>query len=362
MNIVKNGMLILTQLAKTSPQIFSSVKVGDIVEGKVLDKSSRALLVDLGRHGTGVVYRGELQNARELVKSLEKGSPIHAKVIEVDNDDGFVELSLSEAGKQKAWGEVDEIRGKDEAFTVKITGFNKGGLITAVKGIPAFLPVSQLAADHYPKVVSADKTEIGAALQKLVGEEISVKVIDANPRAGKLILSEKEATEISSRELAKNYEVGQVVDGVVSGVADFGVFVKFVDNPAVEGLIHVSELDYRIIENPKDVVKVDDVVKAKIVDIKDGKISLSLKALKVDPWLVVANKYSEDQEVAGKVYMFNPFGAIINLDDTYQGYVHVTEFGGAEEMKKHLAVGKEYSFVIDGVKPAERKITLKLKK
>ena len=218
-------------------------------------------------------------------------------------------------------GRVDELRGKDEAFTVKITGFNKGGLITSVKGIPAFLPVSQLAADHYPKAVSAERTEIGVALQKLVGEEISVKVIDANPRMGKLILSEKEATEISSRELAKNYEVGQVVDGLVSGVADFGVFVKFVDNPAVEGLIHVSELDYRIIENPKDVVKVDDVVKAKIMDIKDGKISLSLKAMKVDPWLVVADTYSENQGVKGKVYMFNPFGAIINLDETYQGYV-----------------------------------------
>ncbi|MEK7089899.1 MAG: S1 RNA-binding domain-containing protein [Patescibacteria group bacterium] len=362
MNIAKNGTLILTQLTKTSPQIFSSVKVGDLVDGTVLDKSSRALLVDLGRHGTGVVYRGELQNARELVKSLDTGSPIHAKVIEVDNDDGFIELSLSEAGKQKAWGEVDELRGKDEAFTVKITGFNKGGLITSVKGIPAFLPVSQLAADHYPKAVSAERTEIGVALQKLVGEEISVKVIDANPRMGKLILSEKEATEISSRELAKNYEVGQVVDGLVSGVADFGVFVKFVDNPAVEGLIHVSELDYRIIENPKDVVKVDDVVKAKIMDIKDGKISLSLKAMKVDPWLVVADTYSENQGVKGKVYMFNPFGAIINLDETYQGYVHVTEFGSVEEMKKHLAVGNEYSFVIDAVKPTERKITLKMKK
>lgn len=362
MNIVKNGILMLTQLAKTAPQIFSSVKVGDLIEGTVLDKSSRAMILDLGKHGTGVVYRGELQNARELVKTLEVGSKIHAKVLDVDNDEGYVELSLAEAGKQKAWGEVDDIRGRDEAFTVKITGFNKGGLVANVKGIPAFLPVSQLAAEHYPKVASGERTEIGNALQKLVGQEITVKVIDANPRAGKLIISEKEATEISSRELVKNYKVGQDIDGVVSGVADFGAFVKFVDNPSVEGLIHVSELDYRIVENPKDVVKVDDVIKARIVDIKDGKISLSLKALKSDPWLVVATKYAEGQEVMGKVYMFNPFGAIINIDETYQGYVHVTEFGSAEEMRKHLTVGKEYPFVIENVKPAERKIALKIKK
>lgn len=362
MNIVKNGMLILNQLAKSNPQVFSSIKVGDLVEGTVFDKGSRMMLVDLGRHGTGAVYRGELQNARELVKSVDIGGKIHAKVLEVDNDEGYVELSLAEAGKQKAWGEVDELKGKDEAFTVKITGFNKGGLIANVKGISAFLPVSQLAGEHYPKATTAERTEISGALQRLVGADISVKIIDANVRTGKLIISEKEATEISSRELVKNYTVGQVIEGVVSGVADFGAFVKFMDNPSVEGLIHVSELDYRIVENPKDVVKVDEAVKAKIIEIKDGKISLSLKALKEDPWTIVTNRYKDGQEVTGKVYMFNPFGAIVNLDDTYQGYVHVTEFGGAEEMRKQLAVGKEFHFTIDTVKPAERRISLKFKK
>jgi small subunit ribosomal protein S1 len=362
MNIVKNGMLILNQLAKSNPQIFSSIKVGDLVEGEVFDKGSRVMLVDLGRHGTGAVYRGELQNARELVKSVDIGGKIHAKVLEVDNEDGYVELSLAEAGKQKAWGEVDELKGKDEAFVVKITGFNKGGLIANIKGISAFLPVSQLSGEHYPKATTAERTEIGSALQRLVGTELSVKIIDANVRTGKLIISEKEATEISSRELVKNYQVGQTIEGIVSGVADFGAFVKFVDNPAVEGLVHVSELDYRIVENPKDVVKVDEVIKAKIIEIKDGKISLSLKALKEDPWTIVMNKYKEGQEITGKVYLFNPFGAVINLDDTYQGYVHVTEFGGAEEMRKSLTVGKEYPFTIESVKPQERRISLKAKK
>ncbi len=362
MNIVKNGMLILNQLSKSAPQVFSSIKVGDLVEGTVFSKGSRMLLVDLGRHGTGAVYRGELQNARELVKSVGLGGKIHAKVLEVDNEDGYVELSLAEAGKQKAWGEVDELKGKDEAFTVRVTGFNKGGLIANVKGLAAFLPVSQLAGEHYPKATTAERTEVTSALQRMVGMDITVKIIDANVRTGKLIISEKEATEVSSRELAKNYTVGQVIEGIISGVADFGAFVKFTDNPAVEGLIHVSELDYRIVENPKDVVKVDEVVKAKIIEIKDGKISLSLKALKEDPWTVVMNHYKEGQEVTGKVYMFNPFGAIVSLDNTYQGYVHVTEFGGAEEMRKVLAVGKEHKFTIDSVKPQERRIILKAKK
>ncbi len=362
MNIVKNGMLLLAQLVKTAPQLFSPLKVGDLVEGKIIEKSSNCLLIDLGRHGTGVVYRGELQNARDLVKSVEVGGIINGKIVEIDNEQGYIELSLTEAGRQKAWQEIDETKGKDEAFMVKPTGYNKGGLIVSVKGIGAFLPVSQLSNDHYPKLGVGDKTEIASALQKLVGEEISVKIIDANQRNGKLIVSEKEAVEVSSRELVKNYEVGQVVEVIVSGVADFGVFVKFVDNPAVEGLIHVSELDYRVVENPKEIVKVDEVVKAKIVEIKDGKISLSLKTLKEDPWQVNAARYKEGEAVQGTVYMFNPFGAIINLDSEMQGYVHVTDFGGADEMKKELTVQKEYAFIIVSVKPDEKRITLKLVK
>lgn len=362
MNIVKNGMLLLAQLVKTAPQLFSPLKVGDLVEGKIIEKSSNCLLIDLGRHGTGVVYRGELQNARDLTKSVEVGDVINGKIVEIDNEEGYVELSLTEAGRQKAWQEIDETKGKDESFIVKPTGYNKGGLIVSVKGISAFLPVSQLSGDHYPKLGVGDKTEIASALQKLVGEEISVKIIDANPRNGKLIVSEKEAVEVSSRELVKNYEVGQVVEVIVSGVADFGVFVKFVDNPAVEGLIHVSELDYRIVENPKEIVKVDEVVKAKILEIKDGKISLSLKALKEDPWQANAERYKAGDTVRGMVYMFNPFGAIINLDSEMQGYVHVTDFGGAEEMKKELSLHKEYAFTVDDVKQDEKRITLKLSK
>ncbi|MFA5870495.1 MAG: S1 RNA-binding domain-containing protein [Candidatus Paceibacterota bacterium] len=362
MNIVKNGMLMLAQLVKTAPQLFSPLKVGDLVEGKIIEKSSNRILLDLGKNGTGVVYRGELQNARDLVRSVECGGVINGKVVEIDNGEGYVELSLTEAGRQKAWQEIDELKGKDEAFAVKPTGYNKGGLIVNIRGVGAFLPVSQLSIDHYPKIGVGDRTDIASALQKLVGEEIIVKIIDANQRNGKLIVSEKEAVEISSRELVKNYSVGQVIEAIVSGVADFGVFVKFVDNPSVEGLIHVSELDYCVVENPKEIVKIDEVIKAKIMEIKDGKISLSIKVLKEDPWAASAERYKEGLTVQGTVYMFNPFGAVINIDKETQGYVHVTDFGGAEEMKKELIPQKEYTFVVESIKPEERRINLKLVK
>ncbi|MDI6734333.1 MAG: S1 RNA-binding domain-containing protein [Patescibacteria group bacterium] len=361
MNGNKNNNALISQLIKIEPSLFSLLKIGDLVEGRVLENRANMLVVDLGRLGTGVVYRIEVQNAKESVKNLKLGDTIHAKVIDPDNKEGFVELSLSEAGKQKAWAEVQELKEKDEPIKIKFSAFNKGGLTGFLSGLQTFLPVSQLSTEHYPKVAIDNKTGFSQALELLVGQELTVKIIEANPRNNKLIVSEREASEVSTRELVKNYSIGQVVEGIVSGVADFGVFVRFTDNPAVEGLIHISELSHRIIENPKEVVKVDDVVKVKITEIKDGKVSLSLKALVSDPWLNLGSHYKEGREVKGVVYSFNPFGAIIDLDKDFQGQLSVTEFGGVEEMKKQLIQGKEYHFVIESIKLEERRIILKFK-
>jgi small subunit ribosomal protein S1 len=164
------------------------------------------------------------------------------------------------------------------------------------------------------------------------------------------------------KELLSRYRVGEVVDGLVSGIADFGVFVRFVDNPEIEGMIHISELDHRIVDNPKEIVKVDDQIKVKIVDIKDGRVYLSLKALTPDPWEKIGEKYKAGTEVSGSVYKFNPFGAVINLEGGLQGVIHVSEFGGQEEMKAALQLGQTYKFLIDSIKPEEKRIILKAKK
>lgn len=351
---------LITQFLKDDPSFLTTLKVGDLVEGKVLEKGSKMLMVDLGKFGTGAVYRGELQNAKEIVRGLNIGDAVHGKVVNIDNEEGLIELSLSQADKQKAWADVQELRDKEEALGVKIIGFNKGGLMADIKGLTAFLPVSQLAAEHYPKVGIEEKGKILQALQLFVGQEFQVKIIDANPRTNKFIISERAANELSAKELAKNYTIGQLIEGIVSGVADFGIFVRFTDNPTLEGFIHVSEIDYRIIENPKEFVKVDEAIKAKIVDIKDGRISLSLKALKEDPWTKVEELYKEGQVVRGSIYLFNPFGAVVNLDSGLQGQVHVTDFGGLPEMKKAVSVGENYEFMIESIKPQEKRIVLKL--
>ncbi len=360
MNAIKQEDRMPNDFVKSEFGALNLLRVGDLVQGTIIEKGVRMMTIDLGANGVGAVYRGELQNARDVVKSLKSGDVIGAKVVQIDNEDGYIELSLTQADKQKAWEEVQDLRDQEEIVKVKLTTFNKGGLLGELRGLPAFLPVSQLGNGLEGRTIN-NKEEIEKVLQELVGKEVEVRIIDVNPRTNKLIVSEKAATEVSTKELVQNYQVGQIIEGVVSGVADFGVFVRFTDNPALEGLIHVSELGYRIVENPKEVVKIDDAVKAKITDIRDGKISLSLRALRVDPWINVGEKYKEGQEISGIVHSFHPFGAIVNLDGEIQGQIHVASFGGVEEMKKQLNIGKEYSFTIESLVPNERKILLKLK-
>lgn len=362
MNAIKRKNSPLTRLLQINPGLMTFLKEGDLIEAEVIQKALKAIYFDLEQFGTGVVYGVEFSNASNIVKSLSIGDKAHAKIIELENEDGYVELSLAAAGEQKAWQGLKELKEKGESIKVKISGANAGGLTTQINDLKAFMPVSQLSAEHYPRVDDGNKAKILEALKGLVGQELEAKIIDINPRANKLILSEKEIASENIKELLSKYNEGDIVDGIISGVADFGAFMRFADNPEIEGLIHISELDHRLIESPKEVVKVDDAVKAKIIEIKDGRVSLSLKVLKVDPWGKAGEKYKAGDEVAGTVSRFNPFGAFVNLDPELQGLIHVSEFGGVEEMKKQIEEGKTYTFRIESVKPEEKRIILKMKK
>lgn len=334
-----------------------------MVDGEFIELGAKKAFFDLKRFGTGIVYGREYVNAQDVIKNLEAGVKILAKVVESENDKGYVELSLTEADKQKSWQTIKELSDSGEIIAVKVLGANAGGLLAQINDLKAFLPVSQLSPDHYPKIDDGDRAKITEELKKLVGQELNVKVIDFNPRNNKLIISERELTGASNvKELLDKYKVGDLVDGIVSGITDFGVFIKFANDPNLEGLIHISELDHRLIENPKELVKINDVIKVKIVEIKDGRISLSLKALKSNPWNKVADKYKEGADISGTVSRFNPFGAFVALDEDIQGLIHVSQFGSVEEMKKQLELSKTYVFTIELVKPQEKRIILKLKK
>jgi len=352
----------LGQILKSGGNAVNILKPGDLVSAKLIRRSKKGAFFDLGSFGTGIAYAGEMINAQEAVKNLKPGDATTVKIVDSENEDGYVEISLRDVGRQKAWQEVKDFKESGEILTIKVAGANSGGLMTDVSQLKAFLPVSQLSSEHFPKVDDGDKAKILEELKKFVGQELKVKVIDVNPRSNKLILSERETVSENIKELLEKYKAGDVVDGLISGVADFGAFLQFADNPKIEGLIHISELSHRLVENPKEVVKVGDAVKAKITEIKDGRVSLSLKALQGNPWDAVENKYKVGETHSGTVLRFNPYGAFISLDADITGLIHVSEFGGVEEMKKKIEQGKSYDFTVDQVKSAEKRIILKLKK
>ncbi len=356
-----NAHPILAQVLRTENG--GKLREGEVVNAVLIEKSNRAAFFDIGNFGTGIVYGADLQGSREVLKTLNPGDTISAKIDSLDGHMGYVELSLSEAGRQKAWLQVKTLEESGETTKFKVMGANQGGLVGDLFGLKAFLPISQLSAEHAPED-SGDRMRAAEEMKGLVGQELSVKVITVTPRANKLIVSEREtvAPSANMKDLLASYEVGQVVPGIVSGIADFGIFVRFVDKPEIEGLVHISEIDHRIIDSPKEVVKISESVQVKIIDIRDGRVFLSLKALKADPWQSASEKYKEGQAIAGKIYKFNPFGAIVDLEGGLQGLIHVSEFGGIEEMKNQVKVGDSLSFAISAVKPDEKRIILKLNK
>lgn len=343
---------------KTDPKDLLKIpKVDDIIEGKVIGKGKASVFVDLGIFGAGIIYGREFYEAKSEIRNLKRGDAVHSKIIELENEDGYIELSLNQADKQLSWDALRTKKENNEIFKVKIIGANKGGLLSEVLGVNAFIPVSQLAPQNYPKVEGGDNQKILKALQKFVGKEMEVKIFDLDRKEGKLILSEKTKESEEAAALLGEYKAGDIVEGEITGIVDFGAFIKF-DGSNLEGLIHISEMDWQLIEDPSEVVKVGEKVKAKIVSIENNKVSLSLKALKEDPWKKI--KHKKGEVVEGKVTKINSFGAFVQLPSRFQGLCHVSEFGSLEKMEKKLEVGKKYNFKITLIEPEEHKMSLKL--
>lgn len=343
---------------------------GDLIEGIIIDIGKQAIYLDLGPIGTGVIFGRELQDGLGTLKTLKPGDKIKATVIDLENDDGYVELSIRTASYELAWEDIYGKMQTGEIISAKIREANRGGLIAEIYGIKAFLPVSQLAAEHYPRVEEGDKSQILALLNKLINKDLRVKIIDANKEEEKLILSEKETYAAEERQAISSLKIGDAIEGVISGVVDFGAFIKFNAAPEpqagdasengkeMEGLVHISELAWQLIENPRDIIKVNDKVRAKIIGIDGTRISLSVKALKEDPWSML--KYKVGDVVSGTVHKITPYGAFVYLDRDIHGLIHISEIGSIEEARKRLAVGKTDKFKIISLEAKEHRMGLSL--
>jgi len=219
-----------------------------------------------------------------------------------------------------------------------------------------FLPASQLKAEHYPRVEGGDKDAIIEELKKLVGTTLSVSIIGTDPKEGKLIFSEKTQDNKVKKAIVSKYALGDIVEGEVTGAVDFGIFMKIEEN--LEGLVHISEINWSLVENPRDLYHVGDKVKAKIIEVKDDKISLSIKALKDNPWKDAEKKYKRGQVVEGAVIKHNKHGALISLEEGVAGLVHISEFKSDEDLRQTLELGKTYTFTINIFEPKDQRMTL----
>ncbi len=330
--------------------------VDDLIEGTVISLSAGAVYVDIPPFGTGIIFGREFMNARDIIRKINIGDKVAGKVVAIDNKDGYTEISLKEARQALIWGEAEDAIQNKTVYEIPVQDANKGGLILSWQGIQGFLPASQLKPEHYPRVSDGDKDKILEELKKMVGERLSVSIIAAMPKEGKLIFSEKDPENKDREKIVGKYELGDEFEGEITGIVDFGAFVKIEEG--LEGLVHISEMDWGLVENPRALFKVGDKTRVKIIEIKDGKISLSIKALKENPWLDATSKYKKDDVVQGVIIKFNKHGALASIEEGVAGLVHISEFGSEEKLREKLELGKAYEFKITLFDPKDQKMAL----
>ena len=340
-------------LAQASDSV-KQLTAGEVVHGTILSIKKHEVLIDLGPLGVGLVPRREVS----MSNNYAEGDEVTASVVEVELDNGYSLLSMRKAARDRGWDEVAAKLESGEIVTVTPYDANRGGLLAEYEGVRGFLPVSQLSAEHYPRVGSSDKDEILQRLNVLVNKEIRVRILDADRKANKLIFSEKEAIKEGLAERFEKLSVGDTVKGIVTGVVDFGVFVNV---EGIEGLIHISEISWERVNNPSDYVKVGQTVEAKIIAIDKERLSLSMKQLTKDPWLDEVEQFKSGEDVEGTVTRITPFGAFVQLSPAVEALVHVSELGGdGTDPEKVFTLNERKTFTVLEIDKDNRKISLSL--
>jgi len=271
-----------------------------------------------------------------------------------------MELSFRVAGMQRVWDNMRKWLKDGMTIKGKVTAANKGGLMMQVAALSGFMPVSQLSPEHYPRVAGGDKNRILEKLRELIGQDLEVKLIDADEKTEKLIVSEKAVWEDAQKAVLESFKVGDVVEGEISALTSFGAFVKF--GEGLEGLVHISEIAWQRIDHPRDILKVGEKVKAQIIQLDHSKIYLSVKRLVEDPWKSVKEKYKIDDRVTGKIIKVEPFGLMVSLDKDIHGLAHISELADdpISNINDKFKIGQELEFTVVSLEPAEHRLGLRV--
>jgi len=341
-------------------------KRGDVVEGTIVEIHPTEVFVDIGYKREGIVTSRDLEGLdSETRKSLKVGTKVRVYVVRTEDREGNLILSLRRARMEEDWNEAQRLYDEDEILEEAVVGFNRGGLIVNVGQIRGFLPASQVVSVR----VSRDGTdeEREEALNSVVGTKLRLKIIEIDRRRNRLILSERAAVRMWRKEqkdrLLESLQPGDVRKGIVSSLCDFGAFV---DLGGADGLVHLSELSWKRVNHPRQILKVGQEVDVYVIDVdpERRRIALSMKRLQQEPWVKVAEKYSVGQVVPATVTKLTDFGAFARLDDYIEGLVHISEL--SEEHISHpsevLAEGEQVNLRIIRIEPDRQRIGLSLKR
>lgn len=335
-------------------------KSGDIVKGTVISVDKNEVRIDVQNLTTAIVRGREMFNESREYADLKKGDEVEATVIDLENENGEMELSFRIAGMQRVWDNMRKWMSQGVTIKAKATAANKGGLMMQVGALAGFMPVSQLNPDHYPRVAGGDKNRILEKLQELINRELEVKVIDVDEKEEKLIVSEKAVWEDAQKAVLEAYKVGDVVHGEISAITSFGAFVRF--GEGLEGLVHISEIAWQRIDHPKDLLKVGEQVDAQVIQLDHSKIYLSMKRLVDDPWKRAKDKFKVGDTVKGKILKIEPFGLMVGLDKDIHGLAHISELSDEPiaNINDKFKIGQEVDFVVVSLEPAEHRLGLRL--
>lgn len=355
----KEQSSVMVELLKDSPAVFRA-RPGELVDGTVIFKGKNKLLVDLAGVATGIISGRELRDSLNTFKDLQLGQEIASLVLEEENDEGMVVLSLRMASQQKAWSRFHAMVEDDKTMPFTAQEANKGGLLANIDGIRTFLPVSQLAPVNYPRVNNADSSEIISRLSKFIGHTFTVKIITLDEDSGKIVVSEREAIAEERSKVLETLKIGDTREGLVSGIVKFGLFVAF---DGLEGLVHISEIAWGHVKNPSEHASIGDRVHVKVIGIDGEKLSLSMKQLTKDPWEEIAERYPVGKRISGTVVRFADYGAFLNIERDITGLVHLTEIAHEKitDPAEALKIGQKVEAQVINIDIDERRIGLSIK-
>lgn len=359
---IHNQDSVMETLLKDKGIEIKQFTTGDMVEGVVVSVSHGEVLLDVGAKSEGIVTGEELGD-KDGYKNLEPGHTVLATVIQAENDQGYIVLSLKKAEKERKWRDLEEAFEKEYPLDVTVIEYNKGGLLVDCFGLRGFVPLSHLDRVHFSEDIAqygaGNESELKESLKILAGKQLKVKVIELDQEKNRLVMSEKDALstyseEVKEEKLAK-VKIGDTLTGIVTGVMPFGIFVDF---NGIEGLVHISEIAWEKVNHPSDYYSVGSSIEVKVLGVDDDskKLALSVKQLTSNPWDTVEEKYPSGTVVEGKVSKVVPFGAFVNLEKGLDGLIHISEAKGP------LKNGEEVKAVVTFVDAKNQKLALSIRR